>query len=111
MSPIANRQGCAQTRTGTEQSGIRVPLSLDFKGDQTPARGRLRETAAGVGLTKPIDRADLKQMLAVFAQVGIVANELNRTMGLLDLAPEVITPPVEQKLEFVHRTVQENRLN
>lgn len=69
------------------------------------------ETTANVGLTKPVDRTDLQQMLAVFAQVGVVANELNRTMGLLDLVPEVITPAVEQKLEFVHRIVQENRRN
>ena len=63
------------------------------------------ETTRNVGLIQPVDYSDFPRMLAVFSQVGIVANELNRTMGLIDLVPEAIVPPVEEKLRFVHDVV------
>ena len=50
-------------------------------------------------------REDIQQfddMLTAYAQVGILANELNRDMGLLDLVPQVFTPPVVEKMRFIH---------
>ena len=41
-----------------------------------------------------------------FHEVGILVNEFNRTMGLLDLVPEVIVTPVITKLEFIHSLVK-----
>jgi hypothetical protein len=41
-----------------------------------------------------------------FQEVGILVNEFNRTVGLIDLVPEVILPPVVTKLEFVHGLVK-----
>ena len=63
------------------------------------------ETAANMGLIHPVAVQDLDGMLTAFRRVGVVAHELNRTQGLIDLVPEVITPPVERKLRFVHRVV------
>lgn len=40
-------------------------------------------------------------MISRYQEVGIVANEFNRDMGLLDLVPEVLVPPVIKKLQFV----------
>ncbi|TWU01735.1 zinc-binding metallopeptidase family protein [Neorhodopirellula pilleata] len=37
-----------------------------------------------------------------YARVGVMANEFNRDMGLLDLVPEVFVPAVVPKLQFVH---------
>lgn len=45
---------------------------------------------------------DFKAMLTAYRAIGIVANELNRDVGLLDLVPEVFTDPVVEKLNFVH---------
>jgi len=45
---------------------------------------------------------DLDGMVKSYSHVGVMANELNRDMGLLDLVPEVFTPPVVEKLRFVH---------
>ncbi|WP_417516610.1 zinc-binding metallopeptidase family protein [Minwuia sp.] len=63
-------------------------------------------TAANVGLIAPVDRDDFKSMLDRFSSLGLVLNELNRTMGLLDLVPGVITPPVEEKLRLVHQVIR-----
>ena len=52
---------------------------------------------------------DLDQLLANYIDVGVMANELNRDMGLLDLVPEVFTETVIQKLRFVHRVVRHQR--
>lgn len=41
-------------------------------------------------------------LLRTFVDLGIFLNEVNRTMGLLDVAPDVFTPAVREKLEFVH---------
>jgi hypothetical protein len=40
-----------------------------------------------------------------YQQLGVFFNEINRTMGLTDLVPEVIVPPVVKKIDFIHRIV------
>jgi hypothetical protein len=37
-----------------------------------------------------------------FQEIGILENEFNRTMGLIDLVPEVVAAPVVAKLQFIH---------
>lgn len=54
---------------------------------------------------------DLPSMLAGYSKAGIVLNEINRTMGLTDLVPEVVPPPVLAKLQFVHDLFEEHRAN
>lgn len=49
-----------------------------------------------------IDQQNFKELVTTYMEVGIVANEMNRDMGLLDLVPEVFTQPVREKLEFIH---------
>lgn len=67
------------------------------------------ETAAGLELMPRADFDDLDAMLGGYRRIGLAANELNRTMGLLDLVPEVVVPPVAAKLGFVHDVVREAR--
>ncbi|MCA9109741.1 MAG: putative zinc-binding metallopeptidase [Planctomycetaceae bacterium] len=42
------------------------------------------------------------ELLEAYQKVGLMANEWNRDMGLLDLVPEVFVEPVADKLCFVH---------
>lgn len=44
---------------------------------------------------------DFGSMLKEYQRIGIIANELNRDMGLLDLVPVVFTPQVAKKLAFI----------
>jgi hypothetical protein len=37
-----------------------------------------------------------------YQEVGILVNEFNRTVGLIDLVPEIIVAPVVEKLAFIH---------
>ena len=64
------------------------------------------ETAANIKLIPPVAWDDFDTMLAYFRRLGIVVNELNRTMGLIDFVPEVITEAVEGKLRAVHAIVR-----
>lgn len=64
------------------------------------------ETASNVGLMQSVDWRDFQTMLDRFRRLGVVVNEINRTMGLTDLVPEVITPPVEAKLRLIHKVVR-----
>jgi hypothetical protein len=41
-----------------------------------------------------------------YSELGILFNEFNRTMGLLDLVPEVFTPAVLFKIEFIHNLLR-----
>jgi hypothetical protein len=45
-------------------------------------------------------------LVAQFLEVGILGNEFNRAMGLIDLAPKIVAPPVVEKLEFIHKLVK-----
>lgn len=65
------------------------------------------DTAASIGLTGPVPWDDLKAMVDRYRLLGIVFNEINREMGLLDLVPEVITEPIVEKLGFVHDRARE----
>jgi hypothetical protein len=48
---------------------------------------------------------ECQKLLAEYQQVGVLANELNREMGLRDLVPETFNDPAAQKLCFVHNLV------
>lgn len=61
---------------------------------------RRRESPAAA---RPKSTDSFETMIADYARVGIVANEFNRDLGLLDLVPEVFTTAVVEKLKFIHR--------
>ncbi|MDP3536581.1 putative zinc-binding metallopeptidase [Halomonas sp. M1] len=64
------------------------------------------DTALHMGLSPAEYDGTLDSMLLAFHQVGLAVNELNRDMGLLDLAPGVIAPAVRDKLAYVHELIQ-----
>ena len=45
---------------------------------------------------------DFDALLKCHCRVGIMANEFNRDMGLLDLVPQVFVNPVVEKLKLIH---------
>jgi hypothetical protein len=67
------------------------------------------DTANHTDLVAPLppQRAELNEMISQYLKLGIAANELNRSMGLIDLVPEVLTQPVLEKLAFVDSLVRE----
>ncbi len=64
------------------------------------------DTAVNMGLIGPLDLADLHGMVGRYRQLGLVLNELNREMGLIDVVPEVLHAPVVEKLGLVHALVR-----
>lgn len=51
--------------------------------------------------------ADFKIMAEQYARLGVMLNEMNRAMGLLDLVPEILAPAILHKIEFVHGLVRQ----
>jgi hypothetical protein len=45
-------------------------------------------------------------LVAQFLEIGVLGNEFNRAMGLIDLTPKIVAPPVVAKLEFIHKLVK-----
>ncbi|MFN3153307.1 putative zinc-binding metallopeptidase [Bremerella sp.] len=45
---------------------------------------------------------DFDAWLKAYREIGVMANEFNRDIGLLDLVPEVFNKPVIEKLRFMH---------
>jgi len=64
------------------------------------------DTALHMGLSRAEYDGSLESMLQAFHQVGLTVNELNRDMGLLDLAPGVLAPAVHEKLAYLHDLIQ-----
>lgn len=60
--------------------------------------------AAELGTTINFDPHDAKveQIVAAWTGLSVAVNEINRSMGLPDLYPFVLTPTVAVKLTFVH---------
>jgi len=53
------------------------------------------------------ENMDFDQLLAAWAPLTTALNTINRSMGLPDLYPFVIPPPVVAKLHFIHNVVLE----
>lgn len=56
-------------------------------------------------LDPKLNAPSVEPLVNLYQKVGILVNEFNRTLGLLDLVPEVVIPPIVAKLEFVHSLV------
>ena len=70
------------------------------------------DTAYHVGFGGESDpvHADLAAMISRYQQLGMALNEMNRSMGMLDIVPEVFAPPVIKKLHFIHELVHQGRI-
>ncbi len=65
--------------------------------------------AARPAAGKPPIAKEFEGMVRQYQELGIKLNEVNRSMGLIDLVPEVIVPPVIDKLRFIHELVKVGR--
>lgn len=54
----------------------------------------------------PRRQHDFLKRVITYQRSAIVFNEITRERGLVDLVPEVLTPPVVEKLTFVHQLIQ-----
>lgn len=55
-------------------------------------------------LTVPVPE-DVDGLVATYVRLGILLNELNRAMGLIDFLPEVVPPAVLVKVQCVHDVI------
>jgi hypothetical protein len=65
------------------------------------------ETAEQYGFSAPIASSrDFEGLMSEWYTLTVALNSLNRSMGLQDAYPFSITPPVKQKLQFVHELIR-----
>jgi hypothetical protein len=60
------------------------------------------DTAYSNGFIPKFDLNNLDAMVDAYKKFGLGMNEMNRSNGLLDFLPEVIAPPIREKLRFIH---------
>jgi hypothetical protein len=53
----------------------------------------------------PYAEPEADRLITFGADLGIALNHVNRSMGLADIYPFVLTPPIRQKLVFVHTSI------
>lgn len=63
------------------------------------------ETARNSGLLTLPPQERFEDLVQTYMRLGILLNELNRAMGLIDFLPDVLVPPVIEKLGFVHEVI------
>lgn len=51
-------------------------------------------------------QASLPDIAKKYVELGLLFNEINRAMGLIDLVPEVFTPAVLVKIQFIHNLLR-----
>lgn len=54
------------------------------------------------------EEADSERLITIGAGLGIALNHVNRSIGLQDIYPFVLTPVIREKLAFVHRWMRGN---
>ncbi|MDX1451465.1 MAG: putative zinc-binding metallopeptidase [Oleiphilaceae bacterium] len=68
------------------------------------------ETAMARGVVAPLaESADFEERLRHWDQFSVTLNELNRSLGLPDAYPFVITEHIADKLRFVHQSIGASR--
>jgi hypothetical protein len=69
------------------------------------------ETAAQFGFSAaPAERSDdFAALMASWYPLSVALNSLNRSMGMPDPYPFVLSEPIERKLAFVHRLISDAR--
>lgn len=60
------------------------------------------------GCSDPV-HADILSMVSRYQKLGIAFNEINRSMGLIDVVTEIFVTPVVAKLQFIHHLVELGR--
>jgi hypothetical protein len=55
----------------------------------------------------PYQCEDFQKIIGMWMPLSIALNSMNRSMGARDLYPFVLSPPVVEKLDFVHRVVRD----
>ena len=53
-------------------------------------------------MSSGVSTSDFDALIKCHCKVGMMANEFNRDMGLLDLVPQVFVGPVIEKLKLIH---------
>jgi len=65
------------------------------------------ETAVAREVIPPLSKpGDIESILRCWEDLAVTLNELNRSLGLSDAYPFVVTPLVANKLRFVHESVR-----
>ena len=64
----------------------------------------------GMSTTNPLT-GEMSALVEEYSEIGVVLNEMNRAMGLVDLIPVTIAQPVVTKLEFIDTLVKTARAN
>jgi hypothetical protein len=59
-----------------------------------------------VGLRGDCGKTDFDEVMDLWIAVSVLLNSLNRSMGLPDPYPFVLHGPIQEKLRFVHDTIQ-----
>ena len=54
----------------------------------------------------PFAEAEFEKVLRAFIPITFAINSLNRGMGIADVYPFEISPPVREKLRFIHRLIR-----
>ena len=51
----------------------------------------------------------LDTIVIQYQQLGISLNELNRSKGIMDVVPEIVSPGVKEKMQFIHEVIAASR--
>ena len=50
--------------------------------------------------------SDLAEMVKLYIKLGVLLNEMNRAMGLIDYVPEILVPAVIVKMQYIHELLR-----
>lgn len=62
------------------------------------------DTAKNMNVQPSCDpvQSELSEMVSHYIKLGVLLNEMNRAMGLIDYVPEILVPPVVTKMQYIH---------
>jgi hypothetical protein len=61
-------------------------------------------------IVDPYEESSFKKIVGKAIPLFSAINSMNRSMGIADVYPFVISKPVIRKMEFIHKLLKKNRL-
>jgi hypothetical protein len=98
----------SSTRVTTDDAyveGVISPVSAKVSGHIVEMNVRDNQAVKRGDLLLRVDPRDFEALLAGFVPLTLTVNDLNRSMGMHDPYPFVLSPPAIAKLRFVHDLV------
>ncbi len=86
-----------------------LDTASEYRIDPRQPKARSHRSLFSVSFSDPYKATSAKALIDRWIPLALAMNSLNRSMGLSDFYPFVVSPSAAQKLDFIHQLIKSSR--